>query len=329
MTLPDYEQFKTANAAFPLVSPGTNSLLQDADPALFFALAFFEWVIGNDIGARLVAASTTAGAPITAAVLQAYPTPLDPYKLENQFQFPLLCVHRTKTEYTKHSSSYYTDRCSFDLIYVLPPLTQGQAEQILPILRAVEITIRDRCVTSFDPDYTPPGGTEGDSPWAPMYAYLQAIGFVSGEYGTLTNNGEQFFPCLKMSGVFEERLNYVPLSRVFAGADVNQTLVAPDGTSISDLVEVSTQQAPDITSLDVSHGIYSGGTSVTITGTLFLAPLTVLFGGNAAVDVIAVSATEITCVTPAMSGTGVVDITITNFDGQTATFADAFTFTSS
>lgn len=90
--------------------------------------------------------------------------------------------------------------------------------------------------------------------------------------------------------------------------------------------------APTVTSCSPNNGSAAGGTSVTITGTNFFAPtssfptaITATFGGTAATSVTFVSSTSITCVTPAHAA-GVVNVVVTNPDGQTGTGTSAFTF---
>ncbi len=81
---------------------------------------------------------------------------------------------------------------------------------------------------------------------------------------------------------------------------------------------------PDITSITPDNGTTAGGTAVTLAGTGFGTGATVAIGGNAATDVVIVSATEITCVTPA--GAGIADVTVTNTDATADTLVGAFTF---
>ena len=85
-----------------------------------------------------------------------------------------------------------------------------------------------------------------------------------------------------------------------------------------------TAPAPQITSLDQKEGPAGGGTKVTITGTGFVADATVFFGANAATNINVVSDTTVTANTPV--GDGVVDVTITNADGQKATASRAYTY---
>jgi hypothetical protein len=114
------------------------------------------------------------------------------------------------------------------------------------------------------------------------------------------------------------------------------TAVVPAGTAGPADVVVSTSagsdtladgytyiEAPTATAIDPANGPEAGGTTVTLTGTGFTAGATVTVGGTAATDVTVVSATEITFVTPAGTGTG--DVVVTT-DGGSDTLTDAFTY---
>ena len=89
-----------------------------------------------------------------------------------------------------------------------------------------------------------------------------------------------------------------------------------------------TASGPTVTaSLSPNQGPGSGGTPVTITGSGFVSggSLGVTFGGVAATAVNVVNATTITCTTPAHAS-GVVDVVITNGDGQPTTVTNGFTY---
>jgi uncharacterized repeat protein (TIGR01451 family) len=89
-----------------------------------------------------------------------------------------------------------------------------------------------------------------------------------------------------------------------------------------------TASGPAITAaLSPNQGSDTGGTSVTITGSGFVngGSLGVTFGGVAATAVSFVNATTITCTTPAHVA-GVVDVVLTNGDGQPTTASNAFTY---
>ena len=80
-----------------------------------------------------------------------------------------------------------------------------------------------------------------------------------------------------------------------------------------------------LTSVSPASATYNGGTSVTITGTQFAAGATVTIDGKACTSIVVVSATTITCVTPA--GTvGAKDVVVTNADTTTTTLASGFTY---
>ncbi len=92
------------------------------------------------------------------------------------------------------------------------------------------------------------------------------------------------------------------------------------------LVGIGSIAAPPVlTSLSVSVGSVSGGTAVTLTGTGFATGDTVTFGGAAATSVVVVSATQITCVTPAGSA-GANNVVVTDLASHTSTLAGAFTY---
>ncbi|HVG20246.1 MAG TPA: IPT/TIG domain-containing protein [Blastocatellia bacterium] len=83
--------------------------------------------------------------------------------------------------------------------------------------------------------------------------------------------------------------------------------------------------APTINSINPSSGTTSGGTSLTITGTGFSPGARVTIGGVAATSVIVVSSTSITAITPSHAE-GLVSVSVTNSDGQSATRSNAYTY---
>jgi hypothetical protein len=83
--------------------------------------------------------------------------------------------------------------------------------------------------------------------------------------------------------------------------------------------------ATAVTGVSPSSGLVFGGTPVTITGNNFASGATVSFGGVAATSVTVVSATKITARTPAHAR-GVVNVAVTDPDGQGGTLATGFTY---
>jgi lysophospholipase L1-like esterase len=81
---------------------------------------------------------------------------------------------------------------------------------------------------------------------------------------------------------------------------------------------------PTVSSITPTVGSTAGGTMVTILGTNFVNP-SVLIGGVAATSVVPVDAGTITAAAGAHAA-GVVDVVVTNKDGQFATLAAGFTY---
>lgn len=329
----------------------TESLLQRADPALFYALDFWQFVITHYCGEAIAAALASAGikAPGGAAmkaVAQAYPYEPLPEYLENQVQFPALFAYRKDVRTEWHSVGYEFDIVSLEVAYVLPPLDAAASERVLPALNAVAKALRRKSTDAWDPAYTPPGGVLGDQYTAAAYAHVAEAGFGEytqggraparmGAHGFLEAAGGLYFPCLRLSAYFVERDNYDPTQggpSKFAGGDITGNVRAGDGTTVAPFVQVSTQPAPTIASLGTTSGSSAGGTSVVITGTGFLTgPPQVYFGPaddpQYAASVTYTSSTSLTVVTPPMAGAGAVDVTVQNRDGQKVTSPAAFTFT--
>ena len=112
-----------------------------------------------------------------------------------------------------------------------------------------------------------------------------------------------------------------------AGAGtVDVTVQTPYGTSPVTSADHYTYVAdPTVTGVAPNTGPASGGTQVTVTGTGFTSPATVLFGNLDATDVVVQSPTELTADAP--PGAGTVDVEVATFDGRSAaTPADQFTY---
>lgn len=330
----DYAQQKIGAVSTPLETSNANTLLFDADPALAYALDFWSSMIRLYEGPRIIQAAAAAGLVWTDSVAQRYPWPPDLETQETQFTFPLLAAYRKDSKYEWKELSWERDRCEIDLVYILPPLMASQLEQIVPIFRAIEGTIRKATTRGFDPNYTPPGGTQGQQPWSAPFAGVEEIGFDRGHYGTWPGAAPLKFPFLHMEGYIIERDMYVQATNKLAGVDTTIGLLGADGTSVSPFVQMATALSPvTIASLSVATGPVTGGTSVTLTGTNFLngpqfgiAQLSVMFGGYPAASVVWNSATSVIAVTPAMLGSGSVPVVLTNPDGRSAIAPVPFTF---
>ncbi len=107
---------------------------------------------------------------------------------------------------------------------------------------------------------------------------------------------------------------------------VDVTVSTPGGTSATGSAdEFSYVPPPAVTHVSPNKGPEAGGTSVTITGTNVGEATVVKFGASDATGVKVVSATSITAVAPA--GTGTVDVTVSTVGGTSATgSSDKFSY---
>ena len=111
-----------------------------------------------------------------------------------------------------------------------------------------------------------------------------------------------------------------------ATGTVDVTVTTTGGTSATVATDKYTYVGgPTVTSISPAAGPSSGGTAVTINGTLLSSPIAVKFGGTPATTVTPISATKITAVAP--PGTGTVDVAIVTIGGTSGTSAaDQYTY---
>lgn len=115
-------------------------------------------------------------------------------------------------------------------------------------------------------------------------------------------------PATAPGGVYSDIANYVT-----SGTDtaiLGRSFDQQGGMAVGTVALLSIAAAPTVTAVSPSSGSTAGGTSITITGTGFAAGATATVGGVACTNVNVVSATSITCTTPAGSaGTASVVVT--------------------
>lgn len=322
---------------YPLQTNGSNTLLRDADPAIFYALEFYKQCIETHVGDRLLQEASEAGADmIAAAVAETLPLNPEPFLTEEHIKFPLLAVYRKSSTF-RYVGQRKLSVDEMDIAYVLPPMEAGEAERLLPILKAVMAVIDSRTEQGFDPAYTPttPTGTAGEVVWKADRAGLARVEVTGVSYGGYTPTPDLYFPAVVLSAKYEERHDYVMSElQVTTGVDATLDLKDPtDGTTVSDVVQAATQPAPTLVSLSPGTGSKAGGTPVTLTGTGFRVGTRprVIFAGSDASNVTVVDATTITCVTPAHAAypTFAADVYVIAADGQLSnTLTTGFTFTS-
>jgi hypothetical protein len=170
---------------------------------------------------------------------------------------------------------------------------------------------------------------------------VTAISPTSGATGggtsvTITGTGFLAGAGVTLGGTAATNVNVVSSTSItattaaHAAGTVNVVITNTDGQSgtlNNGYTYTSPNPAPTVTAISPTSGATGGGTSVTITGTGFLAGAGVTLGGNAATNVNVVSSTSITATTAAHAA-GTVNVVVTNTDGQSGTLSAGYTYTS-
>jgi hypothetical protein len=145
---------------------------------------------------------------------------------------------------------------------------------------------------------------------------ITGTGFVSG--ATVTFGGTAATPV-----VFGSATSITATTPAHAAGPVNVVVTNPDlqsGTLAGGFTYVA---PPTVTAVSPSFGPVAGGTSVTITGTNFVATPAVTIGGSNATGEVWVSSTTLTATVPAHAA-GLVNVVVTNPDAQAATLTNGY-----
>lgn len=245
----DYSTFNEGGSSYPLAQPSPNTLLRDADPAVFYALEFFQSVLNTYLGSRLSAAATAAGVAIPTAVVLTAPIDPSPYLFQanNGFRFPLLCISRKTARYKQLTAAWEHETGIWGISYVLPQMGPQPWIKLSPILHAVEQTIMDRLTQGHDPAYapTPPAGglsVLDDQVWSAKYAGLQKISLTESRFGRYEDaSGTAIFHSWEGTLEVQERKMPETDFQLFQGADIREAIQPVDGTPIiNDVVDVRT-----------------------------------------------------------------------------------------
>lgn len=309
-----FEFFSHGGVQYPLPASTANSLLQDADPSLFAMLAHVADALEYYVGPRLLAQAALEGINFPSAVVQRLHVEPSPV-LADQMKFPTLAMYRKRDVFTRKTVLNDTDASEWEVAFVLPPMSPRNRQQLEPVLRSVSVVIKHAVASK-------------------QLAGIAKARFIDSRYGGYENIQqipEYYRAVFGTIEVTEQTTPDTRNSEEFDGVDgtIDQTEI--DGTTGANVVQVSTNSAPTIASITPDTGTKAGGTSVAIVGTGFDAtrPPTVTIGGAPASNVVALSSTLITCLTPphAAYPTFAADVVVTNPDGQSAELETAFTFT--
>ena len=104
----------------------------------------------------------------------------------------------------------------------------------------------------------------------------------------------------------------------------NITITNPDTQTVTSTGAYTYEAAPTVTAVSPAAGSINGGTTLTITGTGFLANAAVSVGGSAC-TLLSLSSTSITCSTTS-HGAATVAVQVTNSDTQAGSLSSAYTY---
>ena len=127
---------------------------------------------------------------------------------------------------------------------------------------------------------------------------------------------------------YQDDTHFGVLKMTLHAASMSYGFVSTSGSTLDSGTLGCSNDVPAVTALSPSVGTSAGGTSVSITGTNLTGATSVAFGSTPAKSFTVNSATSITAVAPAGSGT--VDVTVTGPGGQSsATTSDRYQYTNS
>src|SRR5882672_3272224 len=239
----DWGTFKVGGTTYPLTASTSNSALLDSDPSIFYTLDYFGAMLVQHMGARFMAEVVktglkgTDGKAITSVVGSKLGYDPGPYLTQSQVKFPLLAAYRDNAVFSEKSVTHERDTTVVQVLYVLPPLSPGQAERLTPLLHSVNNILFERTEVGADPSYTPPGGTLGARVW--LRSGMDMVGFTSARYTGFSEGSDLYFPAWQATLSIAELTDWVSSAfQNFSGADVHEDLRDdPTNTTILDVVQ--------------------------------------------------------------------------------------------
>lgn len=180
-------------------------------------------------------------------------------------------------------------------------------------------------------DTDPKAATEGSLFWTFAGAWSLTFGKTKRALRVeqMLDGGTKQYPVVECDLIVEERaLPGVGVHDFTFDGGLQETITtAPDPSpNATPRTTESLDLLLRLASVAPSTGTSAGGTAITLTGSNFLTGCAVALGGTACTNVVVVSATTITCTTPAHSA-GLVAAVVTSPTGESATLTSAYTFT--
>lgn len=222
------------------LAPGAatqHSLLQAADPALYWALQYWAAMLEKYVGAAAVSEGLAVRAPIGQAVASTLPYDPQPFFTESvQFVPPALAVYRVQGTFVPRSAVWRQMQSEWEIAYILPALSAGAAVRLLPLLQAAGRVLDDTTDRKGDP-----GWMGGANPFGDGYGNVSRIGFTSYRLGRYDDDtGRAYHAWIGRCAVAERVMPLPPLGAPMAMA-ATVTQAQPDGTDATGFDDVQGQ----------------------------------------------------------------------------------------
>lgn len=321
-------KWKHGGVTYPLTESTENSLLRDADPALYFAIDFFTHVLNTYVGPRLIAEAHPLGLRFPSAVEKTLHYEPTPFLLSDRLVFPLFCLYRSEEAWVEHTVAHDRSTSVWEWAYVLAPMTPTQIDKLHPILRSVAAVISAFAQQSFDPEYED-GATLRD---LTGIMKMSAGPVRYGHFEEATGEVGRWWRALTGRLVVQERNHIVPEAfEKFEGVNADIDLAAENEQPVEAFVEVDTHKAPTLEAMAPESGPKAGNTHFELTGTGFVPGTSprVLIAGSYASGVVVTHPTKLVGFTPPYDGQSGyrADVQVINADGQESNALEgAFTY---
>lgn len=328
-------RWRHGGVEYPLTADLTDDFLKVADPAIYYALEMFEHAIVTYAGDAFLARARAVGFSFPAAVRRKLHYEPTPNLLASEMEFPLLCLWRSKEQWTEKTIAFNQDASVWQWAYVLPPMTPHQVDKLNPIFRAISVIVNSFAAQSFDDEQG-----EDDFEGGKTLRDLSGIQKMNpgttdhSQFEPIDENGK-WWKAVTGQLMVSERASIVEEAfPEFKGVNVHLDETSADGIAqIPDFVEVSSPDPITISEVSPSTGSKAGGELVYITGESFPtsgeAPF-VLIGGAYASSVVVLHPTRLQCLTPQVEAypTLAADVQVIGASGQESNVLEAaYTFT--
>lgn len=231
--------FRFGGVDYPLTAATTNSLLKDADPALYWSIEFAKSVLNTYLSARIVAESLLCEAPITAAVKSTANYDPGPFLLEHsQLTPPVLAIYRVRETFNQRTVTWDHEDSEWSIAYILPAFQNyGGIDRIKPIQHSVGHVLRNRFSLGYDPSFQ-----SGAKIFASAYANVETIDIEGADYGRFEDAQGLYFETMVLKARVRERV-MPPIAGTYdtlSGTDTSLDNASVGQTTVPDVVQLKT-----------------------------------------------------------------------------------------